>query len=45
MTAVRISERYVDAAGRLTPAGYALFQAMLAQIAALEARVAALEGP
>lgn len=45
MTVVRISERYVDANGRLTPAGYALFQALLDQIAALQARVAALEGP
>ena len=43
MSAVRISERYIDANGRLTPAGYALLAEMMTRIAALEAQVAALE--
>ncbi len=41
MKTPRISERYVDESGRLTPAGYQLIEDMAKRIAALEARLLA----
>ena len=44
-TPLLLSARYVDAQGRLTPEGYALFADLLRRLAAAEARLTALETP